>query len=166
MKKTIFFMLSAIWLAVPAFAGIPAKVADAFRTRFASATGVEWKRTITGDYKADFNMGGDRMLAKFDEDGQWLESEKMLKTNEVPNVVRKGLDKTRYSTWEIKSCYEELLPNEKPGYHVTLEKGEFKRKKLLMDQEGQLIPTTAAGDDSLGWYGVNYSNARDVQITG
>jgi Putative beta-lactamase-inhibitor-like, PepSY-like len=136
--KKFFLILSAAFITASALAKIPAKVTGAFQARYAGATNVEWKHGI-GNYKAYFNMGEYKFLAKFDRKGGWLESEKMLKKDKLPITVKNNLRKSKYSQWEIKSSYIEYLPNEKPFYRIITAKGDFKRKNLIFDDQGQLI---------------------------
>ena len=136
--KKFFLMLSAAFITASAFAKIPAKVTDAFQAKYAAATNVEWKHGI-GNFKAYFNMGEYKFLARFDRKGKWVESEKMLKKDRLPVTVKNSFRKSKYSQWEIKSSYLEYLPNEKPFYRVLTVKGDFKRKSLIFDDQGQLI---------------------------
>jgi len=131
-------MLSAALIAAPAFAKIPAKVTSAFQARYTAAANLEWSRMV-GSYKASFDMGGYRLQARFDRKGRWLGSEKMIGKEGLPATVRDNFRKSAYGRWEIKSTYEEYLPNEMPSYHITAAKGDFKRKSLMFDHRGQLM---------------------------
>src|SRR6266700_1439569 len=117
MKKLFFLILTAVFFTASAFAKIPARITDALQAKYAGAANVEWKHSI-GNYKASFNMDGYRLEAKFDRKGNWLKSEKMLKTEKLPVTVKNCLRNSKYSQWEIKSSYEEYLPDKKPQYHV------------------------------------------------
>jgi hypothetical protein len=138
MKKLLFLILAATFLTVQAFARIPAKITDAFQARYAGATNVEWRHNI-GRYKAIFNLGEYQMQAKFDRKGKWLESEKMLKKEMLPMTIKNSLSKSKYRQWKIKSFHEEYLPNEKSYYQITVVKGDFNKKSLMFDHQGQLI---------------------------
>ena len=138
MKKLLFLILPAALITAPVFAKIPAKVTDAFQNRYAGATNVEWKHGL-GNYKANFNMGEYQLRAKFDRNGKWVESEKILMNDKLPMTVKSSLRKSKYSQWKIKSSYEEYLPNERTYYHITAAKGSFKRRGLTFDHRGQLM---------------------------
>ncbi len=138
MKKLFFLILSAACLAVPAFANIPAKVTNAFHARYSGATNVEWKHGL-GKYKASFIMDDYRYEAKFDRNGRWVESEKMMRSDRLPRMVRNSLHRSKYRGWEIKSSYVEYLPNRKPHYHIDAAKGDFKKRHLEFNENGQLI---------------------------
>ncbi len=138
MKKLLFLILPAAFITSSVFAGIPARITDAFQARYAGATHVEWKHQV-GDYKASFNIGENQLMAKFDSKGRWLESEKMLQKDKLPMTVKNSLKKSKYSQWIIVSSYEEYLPNEKPYYHLTAAKGDFNKKSLKFDHRGQMI---------------------------
>jgi hypothetical protein len=138
MKKLLFLILPAALITAPVFAKIPAKVTDALQAKYAGAANVEWKHNI-GKYKATFNLGEYQVKAKFDRKGKWLESEKMLRKDMLPVTVKNSLSKSKYSHWKIKTSYEEYLPNEKSYYHITVAKGDFSRKSLTFDHQGQLI---------------------------
>jgi hypothetical protein len=144
MKKMFLLILSAALISAPVFATmpgiatIPARITDAFHTRYATATNVKWSHVI-GDYKATFNMGDYTLKAKFDRKGNWMESQKMLGRDRLPMTVKNSLRNSKYSQWKIKSSYEKYSPNEKPEYHVSAAKGDFERKSLKFDQHGQLL---------------------------
>ena len=138
MKKLTFLILAVGFITASAFAKIPAKITGAFQARYAGATHVEWRHTMMS-YKATFNLGESRLQAKFDKKGKWLESEKMLHKDRLPETVKNSLSRTKYGDWQIKSSYEEYLPNEQPRYHITAAKGDIKRKALVFDYRGQLI---------------------------
>ncbi|HEY4876890.1 MAG TPA: PepSY-like domain-containing protein [Puia sp.] len=138
MKKLFFLILPVALISVPALAKIPAKVTDAFQTRYAHATNVEWKHFI-GKYEADFNMGKYQLEAKFDSKGAWPESEKTLSKDRLPLSVKNNIKKSKYSQWKMKSSFEEYLPNEKPEYLVTVTKGDFLFRNLRFDHSGQLM---------------------------
>ncbi|HXB43747.1 MAG TPA: PepSY-like domain-containing protein [Puia sp.] len=139
MKKLFFLLLSAALMTGAAYAKIPAKITDAFHSRYVDATNVEWRHGIIGDYKARFNMGEYLVKARFDRKGRWLGSEKILSENMLPEAVKTSLKKSRYGLWKIRSSYEQYLPNEKPSYHITAAKGDLKRKSLVFDHHGELM---------------------------
>lgn len=138
MKKFFVMLLSAALISATAFAKIPARVTSALQARYASAANIEW-RHIIGDYKASFDMGGYRIEARFDGKGRWHGSERMLTKDMLPSTVKNSLVKSGYGQWEIKSSYEEYLPNEMPSYHIIAAKGDLKRKSLVFDHRGQLM---------------------------
>ena len=138
MKKLFVLLFSAACISAPAFAKIPAQVTDAFKMRYADANNVEWRHGL-GKYKANFVMGDYRYEAKFDRNGKWAESRKMVRKDMLPMSVKNELRRSKYSKWEIKSSYEEYLPNEKPHYHVAAMKGDFKRKHLEFNERGELM---------------------------
>jgi hypothetical protein len=138
MKKLIFLILSVGCISASAMANIPSRITEAFNARYSKATNVEWKHMM-GDYKAVFNLGDYQIQAKFDKKGNWVKSEKMIGKDRLPMTVKNSLNKSKYSSWRIRSSYEEYLPNEKPQYHVLAAKGDFKYKSLKFDEHGQLM---------------------------
>jgi hypothetical protein len=138
MKKLFFLILPAVFISASAMARIPAKITDAFHARYGHATNVEWKHGI-GNYRASFNMGDYRLEAKFNGKGKWLESDKMLGKDELPVAVKNSLGMSKYGEWEIKSSYEEYMPDKKPYYYVIAAKGDFMRKTLMFNHRGQLV---------------------------
>lgn len=138
MKKISVLLLAAAFIGTSAFAKIPAKITDAFHARYATATNVAWTHTI-GNYKATFNMGDYLLKAKFDNKGNWKESEKILGKDRLPMTVKNSLRNSKYRGWKIRSSYEKYTPNEKPQYHVSAAKGSLERKTLMFDHHGQLL---------------------------
>ena len=138
MKKLFVLIIAAAFMAMPAFARIPARVTDAFQSRYAGATNVEWKHGLS-KYKANFTMGDYRYEAEFDRDGHWKESLKMMDENRLPRSVRNSLSRSKYGRWQVRSTYVQYQPNHKPQYHIAAAKGDFKKKHLVFNENGELI---------------------------
>ena len=139
MKK--LFVVDAIpasFCATAALGKIPAKITSAFQARYASAANVEWQHSLRR-YKASFDLGEFRFKTMFDHKGNWLGSEKMIGSKELPVAVKSSLQKSKYGEWEIKASYERYVPHERPSYHVIAAKGDFKRKELVFNDQGRLI---------------------------
>ncbi|HZE86447.1 MAG TPA: PepSY-like domain-containing protein [Puia sp.] len=138
MKKIMVLLLSASFVTASAFAKIPSKVDNAFHARYSKVSDVKWSHGL-GDYKASFYMGDYQYKAKFDKQGNWKESEKIIGKDRLPVMVKNSFKRSKYGEWNVKSSYEKYTPNEKPKYHITAAKGDFKRKTLMFDHHGQLM---------------------------
>jgi len=139
MKKFLFLVLAVSIFAIPAFANIPSKVEGSFKAKYGTASHVEWKHGLFGDYKALFVLEGYQYKAKFDKKGNWIETQKIMSADKLPGTVRNSFHQSKYNQWEIKETYELYLPNHRPQYHIDAAKSEFKRKHLLFDDRGELM---------------------------
>ena len=117
---------------------IPAEVTDAMKEKYPNASNVEWKDKITV-FQASFEMDGTTYAAKFNSKGEWQSTEKTLAESDLPADVKDGLDKSKYSDWEIKSVSIIYLPEDKSQYHLLVQKSDLQKRNLLFNPQGKLL---------------------------
>src|SRR3989337_4154002 len=80
---------------------IPAEVTDAFKSKYPSASGVEWKDKLSF-FQANFAMNDVKYEARFNMKGEWQETLKALDQDELTDAVNDGFSKSKYTKWEVK----------------------------------------------------------------
>jgi hypothetical protein len=144
--KKVFRLLPLLILVLglysPALAQIrkiPAEVTEAFREKYPGATQVEWKDKLT-NFVAVFKVDGTQYEARFNKKGEWKDTESAIDTDELPEEVNEGYNKSKYADeWKIEAAYKIVLPNEKVNYRVLARKSDLQKKNILFNSEGRLL---------------------------
>jgi hypothetical protein len=144
-NKTLFVSLFAgavFFMSLSAGAQLrklPSDVTDSFNVRFPGANKVEWKDKITV-WQADFIFNNATEQAKFNSKGQWQSTEKTIKQEDLPAIVKDGLSKSKYAVdWKVESVYERSLPGGIIQYHIEVYKSDIQRKNLLFSDAGRML---------------------------
>jgi hypothetical protein len=116
---------------------IPAEVTDAFKDKFPDAANVEWKDKLTG-FEANFKIADGSYEARFNNKGEWQETEKIMEPASIPAAVKDGYDKSKYTAWELKEL-SYLEKKDTTYYRVLVRKNEFEKKYLFFDDKGKLL---------------------------
>jgi hypothetical protein len=117
---------------------LPATVTEAFRTKYPMALNVEWRDRLSG-FTASFDLDNVHYEAKFNNKGIWQSTENKVEEKDMPEVVKDGLQKSKYAEWTIDEIYKIQIPGEKVQYRVQIEKSDIQKKNLLFSSEGRLI---------------------------
>lgn len=117
---------------------IPSEVTDAFAERYPHAQKVSWKDNIT-NFEAKFILNGYEMSAEFNSKGEWQNSEKQIKFEELPSPVQDGFSKSKYSDWENVSIAEIEKNGEQLQYRIYVKKSAIEKKYLFFDVGGKLL---------------------------
>lgn len=139
--KKILFLLLGFGLAIVAngqIRKIPASVTEAFKEKYPDATKVEWKDKVTS-FAASFEEDGKQYEARFNSKGEWQETEEQISEEEIPETVKDGLEKSKYSEWEITKVRRIELPGDTVQFKVQVEKSEIQKKNLLFSSDGKLL---------------------------
>src|SRR6185295_6754860 len=95
MKKSILFVMSILLFSILTFAGDPpAAVQNAFEQKFPGAEKLKWNKENTLEYEASFKWNGAKYSASFKNTGEWLETERELAFNQLPDKVKKAFNTT------------------------------------------------------------------------
>jgi hypothetical protein len=140
MKKLVFFFCSVFLIASTAnaqFRKIPGEVTDSFKVKYPTAKGVSW-RDKTTSFQASFTLGKDEYTAKYTSKGEWQQSEKKIKEEDIPAAVKDGLSKSKYADWKIGSVIHRDLPGNKVEYTIAVSNGTLSKRNLTFSSEGQL----------------------------
>jgi hypothetical protein len=113
----------------------PASVKSAFSQKFSGATSVKWGRESDKEWEAEFQMGGKKYSANFDNDGVWMETEYQVTVSELPAAVKATLDKESAGS-KIKIS-EVSETKDGKAFEFVLGKGE-NQTELVIDQSGNV----------------------------
>lgn len=140
MKKAVFLLLacSLSLISMAQIRKIPAQVTEAFKEKYPQASNVEWKDKVSG-FTASFENDGINYEAKFNNRGEWQSTEQQIEQDEIPETVKEGFEKSKYSEWDIKEIHRIELPGEIFQYRVQVEKSEVRKKNLLFNSGGRLL---------------------------
>ena len=116
---------------------IPAPVTDAFKAKYANATGVEWKDRLTS-YSAIFQLDGKKHQAYFDDDGTWKQTDTEIAESELPAAVNNGFQKSKYAEWSLERAEKVEKNDGTIEYRVQVRKGDIRKKNLLFTPEGRM----------------------------
>jgi hypothetical protein len=117
---------------------IPGAVTESFKTKYATASNVEWKDRLSS-YVATFEAGGKKHDAYFDDDGTWKHTDIELEESELPTAVSDGFQKSKYTDWNIDKV-EKIEKNDgNVEYRLHIKKGDIRKKNLLFNSEGRML---------------------------
>lgn len=117
---------------------VPAAVTEAMKTKYPEATNVSWDDNIT-NFEASFDMDGHQWKASFTKKGVWKRSETVLTAEELPEAIKEGLSKSKYTEWEVES-YKEITDNSgKHQYRLLVKKNDVQKKYLFFNTDGVLV---------------------------
>ena len=118
---------------------IPSEVTEAFKEKYPDATQVEWKDKLT-NFVAVFQLEGVQYEARFNKKGEWKDTENAIDTDELPETVNEGYNKSKYAEeWKIESAYKIVLPNDQVQYRVLARKSDLQKKNILFSSNGRLL---------------------------
>jgi hypothetical protein len=117
---------------------IPAEVTDAFKEKYPSASGVEWKDKLSV-FQANFELNGVKCEAKFNTKGEWQETLKEMEQDKLPAAVTDGFSKSKYTEWEIREVSFLEKKDSSEQYRILVKKSDLEKKYLFFDKSGKLI---------------------------
>ena len=74
----------------------------------------------------------------FDNSGVWKESLTKLEESEIPEAVKDGHSKSKYSDWKISKVEKIESSDSTTKYRLQVSKGDIKKKILYYTSEGKL----------------------------
>jgi hypothetical protein len=87
-----------------------------------------------------FVLDSAKMVAKYNGDGEWKETEKEFVYDSLPADVKTGFDKSKYSVeWKVKDASIIYLPRNEIQYRVKVQKNDLQKKYLFFDKTGRLL---------------------------
>ena len=118
---------------------IPAEVTEAFKEKYPNASQVEWKDKLS-NFVAVFQEDGVQYEARFNKKGEWKDTENAIETDELPETVNEGYNKSKYAdAWKIEAAYKIVLPNVQVQYRVLARKSDLQKKNILFNSDGRLL---------------------------
>lgn len=141
MRKLFFLLMIAVF-GISSFAQvrkIPSEVTDAFAKQYPSASKVEYEDNLINVH-VHFALDSLKWVAKYDNDGQWKETEKQFTYEQIPADVKDGFQKSKYSRgWKLKETSIIYMPKDEIRYRIKVEKSDVQKKYLFFDEKGSLI---------------------------
>jgi hypothetical protein len=139
MKKIVTLLSAALLISLFSYSQkmpadkIPASVKQAFTKMFPGATGVKYG-SENKDYEVEFKNKGVEMSANFDARGKWLETETVIRREDLPKAVADSIERNfpGYSIADVGKV-------EKPGKEIVYE------MDLKKDQAGLEVEISAKG---------------------
>lgn len=140
MKKIFFFLLfSAVaFLSDAQIRKIPADVTDAFTARYPHATHVEWKDKLQY-FEAGFQLNDAHLTADFSSDDDWQKCEREIDYDDLPDEVKDGFEKSKYTDWQTNDAYEIQELGMPLQYRINVQKSGIQKKNLYFDTDGKLL---------------------------
>lgn len=143
--RTLFVFSVALISALNSFSQIrkiPAVVTDAFTRQYTNVSQVEYEDFLV-QVNVHFVSDSTKMIAKYNNDGSWKETEKQWSFDNLPGEVKDGFAKSKYSTeWKVTEAAIIYLPKDELRYRVKVEKGELQKKYLFFDKTGRMVKET------------------------
>lgn len=117
---------------------IPGAVTESFKSKYATASNVEWKDRLSS-YVASFEQDGKKYEAYFDDDGTWKHTDIGIDESDLPSAVTDGFQKSKYTDWTVDRV-EKIEKNDGGiEYRLHIKKGDIRKKNLLFSSEGRLL---------------------------
>ena len=141
MRKAVLVVIVLVF-GFSSFAQIrktPAAVTQAFEKQYPNASKVQYEDNLI-NVQVYFVSDSGKMIAKYNGDGAWKETEREFNYDNLPADVKIGFDKSKYATdWKVKETAIIYLPNNEMRYRVKVEKNDLQKKYLFFDKNGRLI---------------------------
>lgn len=115
---------------------VPASVQTNFKKQFAQANKVVWEME-EADYEVNFKNNGIEHSAKYNKEGNWLETEQEIKKTDLPTVVTQAVNK-EFPKAELEEIEKVTFPNNKTVYEMEVEQGKQKFE-VQFSTDGQLL---------------------------
>ena len=109
---------------------IPAKVKEALSSKYPNAKSVEWEKEGNNEYEAEFKIDRKEVSVVFDQNGQWLATEKEISKKMLPSAVIKSV-KDNFVGYRIDEAEKIEMANGSIYYEVEIEKGKSEWEILL-----------------------------------
>jgi hypothetical protein len=117
---------------------VPASVTEAFKAKYPNASNVEWKDKLSA-FVAVFDNDGGHYEARFSNKGVWQNTEQSIDDEALPEAVKDGYAKSKFSEWTIDQVHKIELPGDKIQYRLQAVKNDIQKKNLLFNSEGRLL---------------------------
>ncbi len=117
---------------------VPLEVRQGLEIQFPGAKSVKWHDQEDEDeYEASLKWNKNRMIAKFDTKGNWLESEREIGKSKLPAAVSLSIS-IDFADYVIDSVELISTPKRKEAYEVSL-LGEDHMLKVIFTAGGKVL---------------------------
>lgn len=120
---------------------VPKIIVENFKKKYPNVFVHEWelkKKTMV--YEAEFIMKGKSYEAHYNNNGDWIKTERDVNKSEIPEAVWDSLNKTQYANWKIDDQEQLSTPKYEIIYKIKVKRGN---EKLLLHflPDGKQIDT-------------------------
>jgi len=123
---------------------VPEKVSTAFAEMFPGSKDVEWEIDDDDIWEVEYTFRGTKLESSFTEIGEWLETEREVEIENIPENVLKTT-KLNYKDWKIEEV-EFVQRTDLTGYEISLVKG-IEKMEILLDAGGEIIESNLESED-------------------
>lgn len=152
MQVNKFILIVAIGIAGCGFAlkgnaqirEIPEAVKNAFQKQYPQASQVQYDDklifVLVHFYPGQELPFSDSLhTAKYSSKGIWQLTDTPMPYDELPQAVKDGFEKSKYTRWQRDHTYKVFLPGRQLRYKIQVEKNILQKKNLYFEQDGRLI---------------------------
>jgi hypothetical protein len=118
------------------YKNVPEKVKTAFSQKFPNATNVKWGKENSKAWEAEFKMNGKAYSANYDNNANWMETEYIITTSEIPAAIKAAIDKDYAGYCIAVSELSETTSGK--VYEFLLKKG-IKKIEVAFYPDGNII---------------------------
>jgi len=140
--RKVFVVSMALIFGFNSFAQIrktPVAVTEAFEKQYPNASKVQYEDNLV-NVQVHFVGDSGKMVAKYNGDGEWKETEREFNYESLPADVKTGFEKSKYAAeWKVKGTAVIYLPHDEIRYRIKVEKNDLQKKYLFFDRSGRLI---------------------------
>ena len=118
---------------------LPSEVTNAFAAKYPEAKDVEWKDKMS-NFSARFTSKDSRKCeASFNKKGEWQSTEEDLDSTQLPEEVKDGFSKSRYSDRKLTEIVKIEKKDAEVQYRLLVKKNDVEKKYLYFNKEGKLM---------------------------
>ena len=125
---------------------VPAAVDSAFKTKFSNATNVSWDKENNHEYEAEFKISGANHSANFSDTGKWLETERVIPFDELPELVQQSF-MTSHKDAKVKGVAKIETSEGEIHYEIEV-KQLLGADELFYDANGKVLQDDDNDGDS------------------
>ena len=116
---------------------VPSAVIDAFKLKYPNSVAKKWSKE-DGGYEVSTEINQMAYDVAFDKTGAWLETERTIKYNDLPDAVKDALSKSAYGSWETKEVTEFESPEHPFLSEIEVSNGKEKAS-VHFSKDGNLV---------------------------
>lgn len=116
---------------------VPAGVSKAFVEKYPGEDKPGWRKDRNGNFESHFKKDGTTYRADFTPAGNWIETERSIKKDDLPRAIRKQLKK-HYDDYKIVEIEEVDHPAKGLFYDVELKK-DREKMDVEFTENGEII---------------------------
>ena len=139
---------------------VPSTVEKTFKTKYPTATDVEWFDDEDGTFSAYFYINEESKMAKFDAKGNWSETKTFIEDSQLPQTVSSAM-MANYQGATISSVTKLEMPSVANQYEINAEANGISYS-LTYDEKGILLKVLEeASSDGTEDTGEGFSSEED-----